>query len=149
MQITKNSRPTIYNKIMNLYEQKYVGKGCKAVNADTFYLLEKGKRLVESREPDTPIHRMGNSIAISYNSDSVRDKLIDIMDRGLMLKSIAVNAGISESELSRFKNGMDALKKPDMKLLADYLNVVYIPRWNNGEMRKPEKEKSTRDWLFM
>lgn len=149
MQITKNSRPTTYNKIMNLYEQKYVGKGCKAVNADTFYLLEKGKRLVESREPGTPIHQMDNSIAISYKSDSVRDKLIDIMDCGLMLKSIAVNAGISESELSRFKNGMDALKKPDMKLLADYLNVVYIPRWNNGEKPKPEKKKSTRNWLFM
>lgn len=36
MQITKNSRPTTYNKMMNLYEQKYVGKGCKSVNADTF-----------------------------------------------------------------------------------------------------------------
>ena len=79
------------------------------------------------------------------NSNSVRDKLIDIMDRGLMLKSIAVNAGISESELSRFKNGMDALKKPDMKLLADYLNVVYIPRWNNGEKRNLRR----RNWLFM
>ena len=86
---------------------------------------------------------------VSYDNDSVRDKLSDIMDRGLMLKSIAVNAGISESELSRFKSGVDALKESDMKLLADYLNVVFIPRWNKGEKVKPEKKKSTRDWLFM
>lgn len=66
-----------------------------------------------------------------------------------MLKSIAVNAGISESELSRFKSGVDALKESDMKLLADYLNVVCIPRWNKGEKPKIEKVESTRDWLFM
>lgn len=149
MQITKNSRPTTYNKMMNLYEQKYVGKGCKAVNADTFYLLEKGKRLIELHDSGASIHRMDNNIAISYDSNSVRTKLLDIIDRGLMLKSIAVNAGISESELSRFKSGVDALKESDMKLLADYLNVVYIPRWNKGEKPKPEKKKSTRDLLFI
>lgn len=82
-----------------------------------------------------------------------------------MLKSIAVNAGISESELSRFKSGVDALKESDMKLLADYLNVVNIPRWNRGEkehkqmsMRERllerknksiEKNKTTRDLLFI
>lgn len=86
---------------------------------------------------------------MSLNSNSVRTKLMDIMNRGLMLKSIAVNAGISESELSRFKNGVDALKESDMKLLADYLDVINIPRWNNGEKPKPEKVESTRDLLFM
>lgn len=91
---------------------------------------------------------MDNSKA-SYDNDAVRNKLTDIMNRGLMLKSIAVDAGISESELSRFKSGVDALKKSDMKLLADYLNVVYIPRWNKGEKPKPEKKKSTRDLLFI
>lgn len=45
MQITKNTRTTTYNKMMNLCEQKYVGKGCKAVNADTFFCLKKGKGL--------------------------------------------------------------------------------------------------------
>ena len=100
----------------------------------------------------------------SYGNDSVRNKLTDIIDRGLMLKSIAVNAGISESELSRFKSGVDALKESDMKLLADYLNVVYIPRWNKGEKEQKqmtsrerllairngstEKVSSTRHWLF-
>lgn len=66
-----------------------------------------------------------------------------------MLKSIAVNAGISESELSRFKSGVDALKESNMKLLADYLSVVYIPRWNKGEKSKPEKKRSTRELLFI
>ena len=149
MQITKNSRPTTYNKMMNLYEQKYVGKGCKAVNADTFYLLEKGKRLIELHDSGASIHRMDNNIAISYDSNSVRIKLLDIIDCGLMLKSIAVNAGISESELSRFKSGVDALKESDMKLLADYLDAVYIPRWNKGEKPKSEKKRSTRELLFI
>ena len=86
------------------------------------------------------------------------------MDRGLMLKSIAVNAGISESELSRFKNGVDSLKESDMKLLANYLNAVCIPRWNKGEKEPKQmtarerimtsrehskKAESTRHWLFM
>lgn len=150
MQITGNSRPTTYRKMMNLYDSKYVGKGCKAVNADTFYLLEKGNRIVEKSAPSASnLESRGYNTNISYDCDSVRDKLADIIDRGLMLKSIAVNAGISESELSRFKSGVDALKESDMKLLADYLNVVYIPRWNKGEKPKPEKKKSTRDLLFI
>lgn len=87
-----------------------------------------------------------------YNNNRIREKLIDIMDRGLMLKSIAVNAGVSESELSRFKNGMDALRNSDLKLLADYLDVLVIPRWNEDIEKfkqKPEKKTSTRDWLFV
>lgn len=152
MRATNNSRPTTYRKMMNLCEHKYVGKGCKDINADTFYLLEKGERLVEAQEPDTSVRYTNNNNIISYDNDSVRNKLSDIIDRGLMLKAIAVNAGISESELSRFKSGVDALKESDMKLLADYLNVVYIPRWNKGEKKseKPrtEKVKSTRHWLF-
>lgn len=86
---------------------------------------------------------------MTHSNDLVRNKLIEITNQGLMLKAIAVNAGLSESELSRFKNGVDALKEADMRLLADYLNVVYIPRWNKGEKLKPEKVESTRDLLFM
>ena len=88
-----------------------------------------------------------------------------------MLKSIAVNSGISESELSRFRNGVDALKESDIKTLAEYLDVLVIPRWNiegkgqkkqmtmrerllasrNASIQKQQAEKveSTRDWLFM
>lgn len=150
MKITNNSRPTTYRKMMNLKKYGYVEKGCKSVNADTFYLCEKGNKIVEKSESSTSNLVNREYITnISYDNDSVRNKLSDIIDRGLMLKAIAVNAGISESELSRFKSGVDALKESDMKLLADYLNVIYIPRWNKGEKLKPEKKKSTRDLLFI
>lgn len=165
MQITKNSRPTTYRKMMNLFNSKYVGKGCKAVNADTFYVLEKGIRVVEKHEPSILTKPVESKTSISYDNKSIRDNLINIMDRGLMLKSIAVNAGISESELSRFKNGVDAMKESDMKLLAEYLNAVVIPVWNVAKEpekqitarerllasrnRSLEKKESTRDWLFM
>ncbi len=161
MHITNNTRTTTYRKMMNLCNQKYVGKGCKAVNADTFYLLEKGLKIVEGKESGATIHQ---TESISYDNNSVRNKLINIMERGLLLKSIAVNAGLSESELSRFKNGMDSLKESDVKLLAEYLNEVNIPIWNNKEPEKQmsmrerilascngskQKVESTRDWLFM
>lgn len=166
MKITKNSRPTTYRKMMNLFEQKFVGKGCKSVNADTFYLLEKGNRVVEKRESSfLNSENKGYNTHISYDNSSVRNKLIETMNKGLLLKAIAVNAGISESELSRFKNGMDSLKECDVKLLAEYLNATVIPLWNvtkepKGQMsmrerilasrnKNLEKKKSTRDWLFM
>ncbi len=159
-------RMTIYKKLRKLTEEKYVKKGICDNHADTFYLLEKSLKIIEKREPNNIKKQvMANNACISYDIISVRAKLTEIMDRGLMLKSIAVNAGISESELSRFKNGVDSLKESDMKLLADYLNVVYIPRWNKGEketkqmtMRERilasrkkdlEKKKSTRDLLFI
>lgn len=171
MQITKNSRPTAYRKMMNLRDQKYIGKGCKAVNADTFYLLEKGRKLIGNKAQDTSSQYIRKRSSILYDKNSIRNKLADIMDRGLMLKSIAVNSGISESELSRFKNGVDALKESDIKTLAEYLDVLVIPRWNiegkeqkkqmtmrerllasrNAGIQKQQAEKveSTRDWLFM
>ena len=158
-------RMTIYKKLRKLTEEKYVKKGIIDNHADTFYLLEKALKIIEGREPNNARKQLMDNNEVSNDNDSVRNKLSDIIDRGLMLKSVAVNAGISESELSRFKNGVDALKESDMKLLADYLNVVYIPRWNKGEkepkqmtMRERilasrnksiEKKKSTRDWLFM
>lgn len=142
-------RMTIYKKLRKLTEEKYVKKGITDNHADTFYLLEKALKIIERKNQVPFTHQMDNNTIISYDSDSVRTKLVDIMDRGLMLKSIAVNAGISESELSRFKCGVDALKESDMKLLADYLNAVDIPRWNNGGKLKPEKKKSNRDLLFL
>ena len=158
-------RMTIYKKLRKLTEERYVKKGITDNHADTFYLLEKALKIIEGREPNNARKQLMDNNEVSNDNDSVRNKLSDIIDRGLMLKSVAVNAGISESELSRFKNGVDALKESDMKLLADYLNVVYIPRWNKGEkepkqmtMRERilasrnksiEKKKSTRDLLFM
>lgn len=48
MQISGNSRPTTYRRMMNLRKYGYVEKGCRAINADTFYLLEKGMKIVEN-----------------------------------------------------------------------------------------------------
>ena len=48
MDIAGNSRPTTYRRMMNLRKCGYVEKGCKDINADTFYLLEKGLKIVES-----------------------------------------------------------------------------------------------------
>ena len=141
------ARMTIYKKLNKLVKAKYVKKGIVDNHADTFYLLDKTIRIFESKEPDIPNQQMKNSKCISSDSNSVRDKLIDIMERGLMLKSIAVNAGISESELSRFKNGMDSLKESDIKILADYLNATVIPIWGNGQ-KEPEKKMSARERLL-
>ena len=143
------TRMTVYRKLSKLTKAKYVKKGITDNHADTFFLLDKALKIIEGGGFTVTIQQMENNSCIPYDSNSVRIKLTDIIDRGLMLKSIAVNAGISESELSRFKSGVDALKESDMKLLADYLNVVYIPRWNKGEKPKPEKKKSTRDLLFI
>jgi len=158
------ARMTVYKKLSKLAKAKYVKKGITDNHADTFYLSDKALKIIESKEPSIPTQQVKNKTTISYDNNSVRDKLIDIMERGLLLKSIAVNAGLSESELSRFKNGMDSLKESDVKLLAEYLNEVNIPIWNNKEPEKQmsmrerllasknksiEKKKSTRDLLFM
>ncbi len=156
---------TVYKKLTKLTKAKYVKKGILDNHADSFYLLEKALKILEDKESNSPIQQKKNKENKSYDSNSVRNKLIETMDRGLMLKSIAVNAGISESELSRFKNGVDAMKESDMKLLADYLNAVVIPVWNvakepkkqmslrerllASKNRSIEKKKSTRDLLFM
>lgn len=41
------SRPTLYRKMMKMVNCGYIQKGCKSVNADTFYLTEKGKKLIK------------------------------------------------------------------------------------------------------
>lgn len=86
---------------------------------------------------------------MSHNNDSVRNKLIEVTDKGLMLKAIALNVGIDVNDLSRFKGGMECLKQSDVEILSEYLNEVHIPQWNNREKPKTEKVESTRDWLFM
>ena len=48
MQVSGNSRPTTYRRMMNLRKYGYVEKGCRAINADTFYLCKKGIEIVES-----------------------------------------------------------------------------------------------------
>lgn len=82
---------------------------------------------------------------MAHNNNSVRKKLIDITGRGLLLKAIALNVGIDVNDLSRFKGGMDCLKKSDVELLSEYLKAVVIPQ----RMLPNEKvKKSYRDMLF-
>lgn len=77
------------------------------------------------------------------NNNLVRDKLIEINNQGLLLKAIAINAGIDVNNLSRFKNGMDCLKKSEVETLANYLNGVVIPQ-RVTVIKESEKKKPTR-----
>lgn len=160
-----STKTVIYKNLKKLISANCVKAGIINGHANTYYLLDKAIRIIEGKEPDKIVQQRKNSTSISYDSDSVRGKLIDIMERGLMLKAIAANAGISESELSRFKNGVDALKESDVKLLAEYLHATVIPVWNvtkepekqmslrerllASKNKSSEKVESTRHWLFM
>ena len=61
------------------------------------------------------------------NQDELRQKLNIIVERGLSAKSIAINAGIGEITMSRFRNGTHNLKNSEAKILSDYLDQVVIP----------------------
>lgn len=65
---------------------------------------------------------------MAHNNDAVRSKLIEISDKGLMLKAIALNVGVDVNDLSRFKGGMDCLKESDVEILSEYLSEVHIPQ---------------------
>lgn len=82
---------------------------------------------------------------MSHKNDSVRNKLIEITDKGLMLKAIALNIGVDVNDLSRFKGGMECLKQSDVEILSEYLNVVVIPQWNTVT---PEKKMTAREYLL-
>ena len=74
---------------------------------------------------------------MSHNNDLVRKKLIEITNQGLMLKAIALNSGIDVNDLSRFKGGMECLKKSEVKVLSEYLSEVHIPQWKTVTKEKP------------
>lgn len=78
---------------------------------------------------------------MAHNNNSVRKKLIEINNQGLMLKAIALNVGVDVNDLSRFKGGMDCLKESDANKLSEYLNAVVIPQWN---MAIPKKKKPSK-----
>lgn len=82
------------------------------------------------------------------NNDPVRNKLIEITNQGLMLKSIALNVGIDVNDLSRFKGGMECLKRSDVEILSEYLNEVHIPQWKTVT-RESKTKRSNRDLLFL
>lgn len=76
---------------------------------------------------------------MALKNDSVRNKLIEITNQGLMLKTIALNIGVDVNGLSRFKGGMECLKQSDV-ILSEYLNEVVIPQ-RNLATREPKKEE--------
>lgn len=85
---------------------------------------------------------------MAQRNASVRSKLIEITNQGLMLKAIALNVGVDVNDLSRFKGGMECLKQSDVEILSEYLNKVHIPQWKTVT-KEPEKKKSNRDLLFL
>lgn len=78
---------------------------------------------------------------MAHNNDSIRSKLIEITNQGLMLKAIALNVGIDVNDLFRFKGGMDCIKQSDVEILSEYLNEVHIPQWKTVVL---EKQKFTK-----
>ncbi len=74
---------------------------------------------------------------MALNNDSVRSKLIEITNQGLMLKMIGLNTGIDVNDLSRFKGGMECLKQSEVEILSEYLNEVHIPQWKAVTKEKP------------
>ena len=83
---------------------------------------------------------------MAHNNDSVRNKLVEITNQGLMLKSIALNVGVDVNDLSRFKSGMECLKQSDVEILSEYLNEVHIPQWKT--VIKEKKQMSARERLL-
>ena len=81
---------------------------------------------------------------MTHNNDSVRNKLIEITNQGLMPKPIALNVGIDVNDLSRFKGGMECLKQSDVEILSEYLKEVHIPQWKTaikGKMPMTMRER--------
>lgn len=78
---------------------------------------------------------------MAYKNSSVRNKLIEITNQGLMLKSIALNVGLDVNDLSRFKGGMECLRESDVEVLSEYLNEVHIPQWKNVSYGKRASTK--------
>lgn len=76
-----------------------------------------------------------------HNNDSVRNKLIEITNQGLMLKAIALNVGVDVNDLSRFKGGMECSQQSDVEILSEYLNAVVIPQRQDISV---EKNKATK-----
>lgn len=60
--------------------------------------------------------------------ETVRKKLNEITEKGLLLKAIAHNTGMNVNELSKFKNTRYCLKRSEAEILERYLDNVVIPQ---------------------
>lgn len=61
------------------------------------------------------------------NQDTLRKKLLEIIELGLSASSISKVTNISRIDLSRFKNGQICLNNYDAECLEKYLDKVSIP----------------------
>lgn len=61
------------------------------------------------------------------NQTDLRNKLIYVIENGLVAKIIAQKTDIPQDVLSRFKNGKVCLCEPDAVRLEKYLSLVQIP----------------------
>lgn len=61
------------------------------------------------------------------NQTDLRNKLIYVIENGLVAKIIAQKTDIPQDVLSRFKNGKVCLCEPDVVRLEKYLSLVQIP----------------------
>ena len=61
------------------------------------------------------------------NQTDLRNKLICVVENGLVAKIIAQKTDIPQDVLSRFRNGKVCLCEPDAIRLEKYLSLVQIP----------------------
>ena len=61
------------------------------------------------------------------NQTDLRNKLICVVENGLVAKIIAQKTDIPQDVLSRFKNGKVCLCEPDAIRLEKYVSLVQIP----------------------
>ena len=61
------------------------------------------------------------------NQTDLRNKLICVVENGLVAKIIAQKTDIPQDVLSRFKNGKVCLCEPDAIRLEKYLSLIQIP----------------------
>ena len=61
------------------------------------------------------------------NQTDLRNKLLSVLENGLVAKSIAQKTEIPPDVLSRFKNGKVCLCEEDTSKLEKYLSLVHIP----------------------
>lgn len=63
----------------------------------------------------------------TMDEENIRNKLSDVMNRGLSAVAISRVTGIGKIDLSRFKNRQINLISEDLDRLEKYLNLVQIP----------------------
>lgn len=61
------------------------------------------------------------------NQDILRDRLSEVISKGLTAVSIARVLGITANDLGRFKNGQINLIEYEARKLDKYLSMVNIP----------------------